>query len=120
MHGSQAVVYVHDPAEGSGNLLRREVLSTSLIEGHALACAPLLGRGAYDIVVGWRGGKGGLHLFTPLDPAASKWRDSPIDDGGMACEDVVIADLNGDGKPEIVASGRATHNVKIYWNETPP
>ena len=26
-------------------------------------------------------------------------------------------DLTGDGRPEIVAVGRATANVKIYWNE---
>jgi ubiquinone/menaquinone biosynthesis C-methylase UbiE len=42
-----------------------------------------------------------------------------IDDGGMACEDALAADLDGDGNPEIVAGGRATHNVKIYWIQTP-
>ena len=39
-----------------------------------------------------------------------------IDDGGMACEDALAADLDGDGRTEIIAGGRATHNVKIYWN----
>jgi hypothetical protein len=43
-----------------------------------------------------------------------------IDEGGMAAEDLVVADLNGDKRPEIIASGRATRNVKIYWNETRP
>ena len=41
-----------------------------------------------------------------------------IDEGGMATEDLTVADLNGDKQPDIVASGRATRNVKIYWNET--
>jgi hypothetical protein len=27
-------------------------------------------------------------------------------------------DLNGDGKLDIIASGRATHNLKVYFNET--
>ena len=27
-------------------------------------------------------------------------------------------DLNGDGKLDVIASGRATRNVKIYLNET--
>ena len=40
-----------------------------------------------------------------------------IDDNTMACEDLVLADLDGDGKLDIVASGRGTKNVKIYWNE---
>jgi hypothetical protein len=35
----------------------------------------------------------------------------------MACEDIQVADLNGDGKPDIVAAGRSTHNLKIYWNQ---
>jgi hypothetical protein len=32
----------------------------------------------------------------------------------MACEDLKVADLDGDGKPEIIAAGRATKNVVIY------
>jgi hypothetical protein len=34
----------------------------------------------------------------------------------MGCEDAVAADLDADGRPDIIAGGRATHNVKIYWN----
>ena len=40
-----------------------------------------------------------------------------LDDGGVAVEDLAVADLNGDGKPEIIAVGRKTQNVRIYWNE---
>jgi hypothetical protein len=31
-------------------------------------------------------------------------------------EDLAAADLDNDGRPDIVAVGRATHNVRIYWN----
>jgi hypothetical protein len=34
----------------------------------------------------------------------------------IACEDTLAADLDADGRPDLVAGGRATHNVKIYWN----
>ena len=103
---------------------RRHVLTDQLIDGHALACGDLLGIGGDQIVVGWRAmgkpeAKVGVHLWTPLDPEGKDWRDSAVDDGGMACEDLVLADLNGDGKPDIIASGRATHNLKVYFNETP-
>ena len=47
-----------------------------------------------------------------------RWRETVIDDGGMACEDLALADLDSDGRLDIIASGRATKNVKIYWNET--
>jgi hypothetical protein len=36
----------------------------------------------------------------------------------MACEDLQVADLDGDGRLDIVAAGRATHNHKIYFNES--
>jgi hypothetical protein len=36
----------------------------------------------------------------------------------MAAEDLTVADLNGDKRPDIIASGRATRNVTIYWNES--
>ena len=43
-----------------------------------------------------------------------------IDAGGVTVEDLVAADLTGDGNPDIVAVGRATHNVKLYVNTLPP
>ncbi|MFM7833434.1 MAG: hypothetical protein ACKPJD_16705 [Planctomycetaceae bacterium] len=35
----------------------------------------------------------------------------------MATEDLAVADLTGDGRPDIVAGGRATHNVRLYVNQ---
>jgi hypothetical protein len=42
-----------------------------------------------------------------------------MDAGGMATEDLMVADLTGDNRPDIVAGGRGTHNVKLYVNEGP-
>jgi AcrR family transcriptional regulator len=33
-------------------------------------------------------------------------------------EDLQLADLDGDGKLDIIAAGRATKNVKVYFNTT--
>ena len=60
----------------------------------------------------------GVKLFIPSDAAGTAWRPYLIDDNTMACEDLQLADLNGDGKLDIVAAGRATHNLKIYFNES--
>jgi hypothetical protein len=35
----------------------------------------------------------------------------------VAVEDLAAADLDGDGRVDIVAVGRATKNVRVYWNE---
>jgi len=63
------------------------------------------------------GVKVGLKLFTPVDAAGSEWRSTLIDDNTMACEDLKAADLNGDGRLDLVAAGRATKNVIVYFNE---
>ncbi|MBI3852595.1 MAG: FG-GAP repeat protein [Verrucomicrobia bacterium] len=123
MHGTNLVVYT-PPAENSGkSLWQRNVLDSSLVDGHALACGDLLGMSSDQIVVGWRamnkpGVKVGIKLFTPLDNEGKNWRQTLIDDNTMACEDLTLADLNGDGKLDIVAAGRATKNVKVYFNES--
>jgi hypothetical protein len=36
----------------------------------------------------------------------------------MACEDLKLADLDADGRLDIVAAGRATNNLIVYWNDT--
>ena len=104
----------------------RLVLDESLNQGHGLATGDLLGLGSDQIVVGSRGAgkpgdKFGLKLYAPGVAPDTTWKlATVIDDNQMACEDLKIADLNGDGRPDIIAAGRATKNVIIYWNETSP
>ncbi|MBE7503444.1 MAG: VCBS repeat-containing protein [Verrucomicrobiales bacterium] len=122
MHGHQVVVYTPAAADDPSPLWRRTVLDESLIQGHALACGDLLGLGADQIVVGWRGNRPGdrvgIKLFVSLDDAGAVWKSFPVDENQMACEDLCLADLDGDGRLDIVASGRATRNLKVYFNRT--
>jgi hypothetical protein len=115
-HGNVVSVWL---PEGQGH--RRQPLGEDLAQGHALALADLLGLGHPQVVVGWRlpnpGRKTGIRLYVPTGPSLGQWEARLVDEGGMACEDLQVADLNADGKPDIIASGRATTNLKIYWNE---
>lgn len=59
----------------------------------------------------------GVRLYRAKDAKGEKWERYILEDGGVAVEDLQVADLNGDGKPEIIAVGRATQNCRIYWNQ---
>jgi hypothetical protein len=117
MHGNTVVFYRERHKDFLGF-----IVDSSLAEGHALACADFLGLKHDQIVAGWRAPnkdkKVGIKLYAPLDDLGTKWETHLIDDNGMACEDLKIADLDGDGRPDIIASGRATHNLVVYWNKT--
>ena len=121
MHGNQLVTYTVDGAGDEKKLWQRNVVDASLKEGHALGCGDLLGSGFDQIVVGWRGknseGKVGILLFTPLDREGKSWRRTVVDDNTMACEDLSLADLDNDGRLDIIAAGRATKNLKVYFNQ---
>ena len=114
MHGNELVYY---PNRHKG----RRVLTDKLNQGHALASGDLLGIENDQIVVGWRGAKPGdkvgIAVWTPLDDKGEKWRETLVDDNQTACEDLALADLDRDGKLDIVAAGRATHNLRILWND---
>ena len=100
-------------------MLVRTVLDNSLSQGHALACGQFLPGSRQQVVAGWRGenteGKVGIRMYLWENDA---WTTRTIDDNTMACEDLKAADLNADGKLDIIAAGRATKNVIIYWNES--
>lgn len=121
MHGDKLVIYT-PKAEGPKNgEWERHVLSDQLVDGHAIATHDLLGLNNRQIVVGWRAqqkiGKVAVKLFWTTKEDGNGWQEAFIDDGGMACEDAVCADLDGDRDLEIIAAGRRSKNIKIYWNQ---
>lgn len=119
MHGDKVVAY-HGTDDDQQPT--RTVLDDTLRQGHAVAIADVLGIGRPQVVAGWRNpnsdNKVGVKLYAPTDAQFSEWKTFVIDDNKMATEDLKIADLNGDGKPDLIAAGRATKNLKIYWNQT--
>ncbi|MCC6588586.1 MAG: VCBS repeat-containing protein [Bryobacterales bacterium] len=145
-HGDKIVVY-EEPTEmlnpqGGTKVDRpvipnqnwvRFVIETGLTQAHALGWGDFDGDGSDELIAGWRNKPHGLALFQrvpnpssvtptvalPGPPGPQKWDKQPIDDG-VAVEDLAVDDFNGDGKPDFVAVGRSTANVRIYWNESTP
>lgn len=120
-HGHQAVVYCHFLVpEGDAP---RFVIDDQLKAGHAIWFEDFDQDGEDELLVGFRENAGpkelpGLNIYDLHIDAENKVTSEKhvIDDGGMATEDARAADMNGDGWPDIVAFGRATHNIKYYEN----
>lgn len=141
MHGTAIAIQTPQQAtaDGPDRLVpwRRTVIDEGYVRGHAIALADLDGDGGDEIVFGssdasTRPGYGptlAVYSLAAGDEgsggrsaaahAKDAWRRSVLDAGGVAVEAVAVADLTGDGRPDIVAVGRATHNVKLFVNEGP-
>lgn len=111
-HGNTLAVYTGGGAS--------QELMTNMNQGHALACADLLDQGMDQIIVGWRNKNDqeeiGIKIFIAEKNDWTGHHSYWIDQNGMACEDLKIADLDLDGKKDIIAAGRSSHNLKVYWN----
>jgi hypothetical protein len=131
-HGNQVVVYT-PPTDAAADarlkrappgLWDRHVVDEHLKWGHAVWCADLDGDGNDELIIGVRDNlskqpeeRCGVRIYKAVDGTGAKWARHVLDDGGVAVEDLAAADLNGDGRIDIVAVGRQSHNMRIYWNE---
>ncbi|MFL5340228.1 MAG: FG-GAP repeat domain-containing protein [Gemmataceae bacterium] len=123
-HGNQVVVYTEE--QDDKGLQKRFVIDEELRWGHGVWCADLEGNGDDELIIGVRDDpaagdkfklRRGVRVYKCTDGKGEKWERQVVDDGGVAVEDLTAADFNGDGRIDLIAVGRQTKNLKIYWNE---
>ena len=121
-HGNQVVV----SRLSADNSWDRKIIDDHLRWGHGLWFADLDGDKINELIVGVRDDpakddkfkeRRGVRVYKCTDGKGEKWTRQMVDDGGVAVEDLTAADLDGDGKIDIIAVGRQTHNLRIYWNK---
>ena len=133
-HGTQVVVYTPpacpDPKRPpTDRLWDRRVIDEPIAWGHAVWCADLDGDGDDEVVIGQRDPvrdptrvpRGpGLLAFDPTPGSTPlAFTRHVIADGSPAAEDATVLDFDGDGRPDILAGGRATHDVTLFRNLGP-
>ncbi len=124
-HGDKIVVYVA-PMDWTPNAPQkpwpRLVIDDQLAWGHAVACANLDGDPEDELIIGVRDNKSdsarcGVRVYDCANGDGQAWTRTLVDPGAVAVEDLIAADIDADGRIDIVAVGRATHNAKIYFNK---
>ena len=117
LHGDQIAVYANKNGQW-----QRHVIFKGFIQGHQIAVGDLNGDGRDDIVAVDVTNRGhplpaSVHIFYSEDDSGTQWRHELLDENMMAGSGVRVADINGDGRPDIVAiSG---NQVKYYENMGP-
>jgi hypothetical protein len=106
------VVYT-EPQEAG--LWTRHPIDDTFRDGHALVCADLDGDGNDEIVAGFRGPGTSLCVYYAADDSGRRWERQTVDTH-MAASCLAVADINADGRPDLVAIGASTANVKWYEN----
>lgn len=108
-HGSQVVVVTESRA-GSLDFTDKQLIDDTLDDGHALCAADIDRDGTDEVFAGHRG-KG--HRISAYHRENGGWKRVVLDES-VAAQDLRAGDLDGDGRPEIVAVGGSTKNVVLY------
>jgi VCBS repeat protein len=117
-HGNRVCAYWVSirPSSGHdadlGQVGPRTVLDETLADGHALWVADVDGDGDDEVLAGHRGKDHRVSLYD-YDRAGKTWTRTVLD-RDIAAQDLRGGDLDGDGTPDVVAVGGATHNVVWY------
>jgi hypothetical protein len=98
-HGNQVVVYTGD---------HREIIDTTLLDGHTIQTADLDGDGNDEVLAGFRGQPRRVYLYRN---DGKSWTRSTLDPD-MAAASCAIADLNNDHKPDIACIDST--RLKVY------
>jgi hypothetical protein len=116
-HGDKVVVYT--PGVTADMPWQRAVIDATFQEGHALLCADLDADRDDEIIAGYRGKGASLYVYDCRDSAGRKWERIALDEGDMAASGLDVADINGDGRLDVISVGTATANIKWYENLGP-
>jgi hypothetical protein len=110
---SHQVVWYENLGKGKG--WKRHVIGP-LEQAFEAVAADLNGDGHLDVVATSYAPKGKVVWFeNPGDPRKSPWKMHVLKDNWLHANQVIVADLNGDGRPDIIAVAERGANELRWW-----
>ncbi len=98
----------------------RTTIDDTLNDGHTMASADLDGDGVDEVIVGYRGGGGGVNIYRlGANNQWSKFVIAAPAEKSMAAAGCAVAHLNDDKRPDFACIGTSTANLKWYENQPP-
>lgn len=115
-HGDKVVIYPASQNSQGEPQWQRRVIDDTFQDGHAVEVGDFDGDGTDELVAGFRGEAASTYVYVAQDAEGTEWKRHDLDAGGMAAAGCAIADLNGDGRLDVVCIGARTANIKWYEN----
>ena len=79
-----------------------------------MICADLDADGDDEIIAAYRGKGYSLYIYDCQDSTGKEWNRIAFDEGDVAASGLDIANINSDGRLDVICVGTATSNIKWY------
>ncbi|GEM_PF-268425 len=112
------VVWYENTGKPADAVWKKHVIQTRFDDAFEAVAGDLDGDGDVDVVAtSWRT-PGRIAWFENTGDPRGKWIHHPLKDNWASANQAIIADMNGDGRPDIVASAEhGSYEVRWWRNE---
>ena len=111
----EVVWYENNGTPRDGKPWKKHVICRPFPQGFEAVAADLDGDGQIEVVATAWGANGGLYWFKHDGDPCGTWSRHVLKEGWAMANQVIVADLDGDGRPDIVAGAERGSNELRWW-----
>jgi VCBS repeat protein len=110
-----SVVWYENDGDPGAGVWRKHVICDHLPQAFEAFAADVDGDGNIEVVATAWGDQGGLYLFEHDGDPRGPWRKRVLKDNWQRANQVIVADLDGDGRLDILAGAERGSNELRWW-----